>query len=158
MGFATHLGPWLLGTVKDTTGTTAGTIRNTGTTIVCQNKTINYTDTAASTAFTIPAGSLITAIQIIQTTKFTSGTTGTVTVLANGTAIAVGTISGAGSNTQITCVPTTDAQNVLLANIGTTDAIITYTTSTLTAGAGALVMAYAVRNSDGSSAPTAFQN
>ena len=36
MGFATHLGPWLLGTVKDTTGTTAGTIRNTGCTTVAR--------------------------------------------------------------------------------------------------------------------------
>ena len=25
MGFATHLGPWLLGTIKNTTGTTVGT-------------------------------------------------------------------------------------------------------------------------------------
>ena len=30
MGFATHLGPWLLGTVKNTTGTTVGTLQNTG--------------------------------------------------------------------------------------------------------------------------------
>ena len=35
MGFATHLGPWLLGTVKETTGTTPGTVRNTGMRYVC---------------------------------------------------------------------------------------------------------------------------
>jgi len=39
MGFATHLGPWLLGTVKNTTGTTAGTIRNMGATTVAQTYT-----------------------------------------------------------------------------------------------------------------------
>ena len=31
MGFATHLGPWLLGTTKDTTGTTADTTARTTT-------------------------------------------------------------------------------------------------------------------------------
>ena len=36
MAFATRLGPWLLGTVKNTTGTTAGTINNLGATIVAQ--------------------------------------------------------------------------------------------------------------------------
>jgi hypothetical protein len=30
MGFASHLGPWLLGTVKYTTGTTVGTIAEHG--------------------------------------------------------------------------------------------------------------------------------
>ena len=44
MGFATHLGPWLLGTVKNTTGTTAGTIRNTGATVVAQPITIGFAD------------------------------------------------------------------------------------------------------------------
>ena len=40
MGIATHLGPWLLGTVKDTSGTTAGTVRNIGATMVTQSVTL----------------------------------------------------------------------------------------------------------------------
>ena len=60
MGFASHLGPWLLGTVKNTTGTTAGTLRNMGNTIVAQSVAVLYTDITAGTyAFTIPAGSQI---------------------------------------------------------------------------------------------------
>jgi len=44
MGFATHLGPWLLGTVKNTTGTTAGTIRNMGATTVNQTATMTVSE------------------------------------------------------------------------------------------------------------------
>ena len=56
MGFATHLGPWLLGTVKNTTGTTAGTIKNTGCTVVAQSKAVAFGDSAASLAAALPAG------------------------------------------------------------------------------------------------------
>ena len=43
MGFATHLGPWLLGTIKNTTGTTVGTIENLGATVVSQTFKKSYT-------------------------------------------------------------------------------------------------------------------
>ena len=46
MGFATHLGPWLLGTVKNTTGTTDGSIRNTGCSIVSQQAALGFADGA----------------------------------------------------------------------------------------------------------------
>ena len=63
MGFATHLGPWLLGTVKNTTGTTAGTIRNMGATIVAQTYTaptaVILATPAAQQMFTLPAGAKI---------------------------------------------------------------------------------------------------
>ena len=63
MGFATHLGPWLLGTVKNTTGTTAGTIRNMGATIVAQTYTASASVILASPTaqqmFVIPAGAKI---------------------------------------------------------------------------------------------------
>ena len=48
MGFATHLGPWLLGTVRNTTGTTVGTIENCGATVVSQTFKKNYAGQAAS--------------------------------------------------------------------------------------------------------------
>ena len=159
MGLATHQGPWLLGTVKVTTGplTTAGAQaglnRNTGATIVAQSKAINYNDASASYAFTIPAGSLITGIQIIQTQKFTSGTAGTVTVNLNGTAAAVVTVTGTGANTQLAVIPTSDPQNALFSNVGSTDVAVTYTTATLSAGIGTLVVSYIVRNADGTAVP-----
>ena len=87
MAVATHLGPWLLGTVKDTTGTTAGLIRNVGTTVSTQSKAVLYTDiTAGTTAFTIPAGSMIMQA-FFNTTGAYATTTPTYALFVNGTAI-----------------------------------------------------------------------
>ena len=66
MGLASHLGPWLLGTVKNTTGTTAGTIRNLGAAEVAQQVTLPYTAlTGGGTgnAFVLPAGASITSME-----------------------------------------------------------------------------------------------
>jgi len=87
MGFATHLGPWLLGTVKNTTGATSGTIRNLGATVVSQSKAILYTDiTAATVAFTIPAGSQILTAQFNTTVAYAT-TTPTYALFANAVAL-----------------------------------------------------------------------
>ena len=154
MAFASHLGAWLLGTVKNTTGTTAGTIRNMGYTMVGQNKAVVYNDTAASQAFVLPAGSYIQEINLNQaTTTFTSGTSGTFTVYLNGTSIGAVTIT-TGTAGVLTIAPSTQAQAALWSNVGTTDAIITYTGATLNAGSGQLFVEYGVRNSDGTFAPT----
>ena len=142
MGMATHLGPWLLGTIKNTTGTTAGTVRNVGATIVAQQVPL-----VAGSAVTlmIPAGAAITAVQ----TYITTGAVGTPNVTVGGTII--GTAStAAGLNALVVT-----AGNVgTMLNVGTTDAILSYTATA--ASAGTLVVAYIVRNSDGSIAPTAF--
>ena len=156
MGFATHLGPWLLGTVKDTTGTTAGTIRNTGTTIVCQEKAITYADAASSVAFVLPAGALITAIQLQTTAAFTGGTAPTLTITVGGVTVvdAVTPPSSIGV-TSPTIASTANAVNACN-NVGSTDAIVTYTfagTAIPTAGTAYLVIAYAVQNSDGTAYP-----
>ena len=156
MGFATHLGPWLLGTVKNTTGTTAGTIRNTGCTNVTQNATVAYNTSAATQVAVVPAGAIITGILILQTTTFTSGSSGTVTVLANGTALASATITTGTAG--VLTLNGTAGQMATWSNVGTTDAIITYTPATLSAGAGTLVIEYSVRNSDGGQYQTTFIN
>jgi hypothetical protein len=149
MAIASRLGPWLLGTVKETTGTTAGTIRNMGATIVAQNKAIAFGDGTAIQAFVVPAGAMITSVQLVQSgATFTSGSTGTVTVLLNGTSIGSTSITTGTAGT-LSIAPSTQAQAALFANVGATDAIITYSTATLTAGSGILVMAYMVRNPDG---------
>ena len=75
MGFASHLGPWLLGTVKNTTGTTAGTLRNMGATAVTQSIAVLYTDITAGTyAFTLPAGSQILDAQFNTTVAYATTT------------------------------------------------------------------------------------
>jgi len=158
MGFATHLGPWLLGTVKETTGTTVGNIRNTGATVVSQSKAIVYTDiTAATVAFTIPAGSqILTAV--FNTTVAYATTTPTYALFANAVAIntaANGSAFGAFGIVNILLGNNTAAAAVLCNNVGTTDSIITFTQANVTAtsGAGVLTMTYVVKNSDGTQVP-----
>jgi hypothetical protein len=165
MGMASHLGPWLLGTQKNTIGpqTTAGAqagqIRNMGATVVAQFKnSLAYNDAATTYAFTLPAGSLITAIEILQTTTFT-GTSGVITVYANGTALATCAAITAGTAGVVSFTGTA-AQMATWSNVGTSDVALTYTmasSGTLSAGAGTLVVRYVVRNSDGTSAPTSSQ-
>jgi len=156
MGFATHLGPWLLGTVKNTTGTTAGTIRNIGATIVTQTVQATYAGTTATTAAVLPAGACITVVQLIIDGVVFNGTSPTLTIKNGSTTI--GTItptSGTGGQYAMT-VTTTVADAALLTNVGATDAIITYTVSgtTVTTGSGTLIIAYIVRGSDGAANPS----
>lgn len=151
MGFATHLGPWLLGTVKDTTGTTVGTIRNTGATTVSQSVAVG-TGSATANAFVLPAGALITGAQLITTTLYGAGTI----------KLSIGATDISNTLTLPTTTPGTTALTLgaggvaaaaLIANVGSTDAIVTYTLAGATTGAGTLVIEYVVRNSDGSSVP-----
>ena len=159
MGFATHLGPWLLGTVKNTTGTTAGTIRNTGATTVTQTVTIDFSSINSSltgTAFVIPAGSIIHAAQFFTTSTFSAATTIKTSIGATDISAAT-TITGPAAPTNLTAATAADATTALLANVGATDAIITYTAtkaSTLTTGSVTLQILYTVRNSDGGANPS----
>jgi len=162
MGFATHLGPWLLGTVKNTTGTTAGTIRNLGATVVSQSKAILYTDiTAATVAFTIPAGSQILTAQFNTTVAYAT-TTPTYALFSNAVAINTAANGSVFTNTGIVNIllgNNSAAAAVLCNNVGTTDAIITFTQANVTAtsGAGILTLTYVVKNSDGSANSSASQ-
>ena len=162
MGFATHLGPWLLGTVKNTTGTTAGTIRNMGATVVSQSKAILYTDiTAATVAFTIPAGSQILTAQFNTTVAYAT-TTPTYALFSNAVAINTAANGSAFTATGIVNIllgNNSAAAAVLCNNVGTSDAIITFTQANVTAtsGAGTLTLTYVVKDSDGSANPTNTQ-
>ena len=152
MGFASHLGPWLLGTVKNTTGTTAGTVRNMGATEVAQLKAVSYTDTAGSTAFALPAGAVIVGAQFITTTTFTAAST--IVVSVNGVAINSATTITTGGSYPITTFNTQAVGREL--DVGTSDVFVTYTLSVgaSSAGAGVLVVEYIVLGSDGSSNPS----
>jgi hypothetical protein len=155
MGIATHLGPWLLGTVKNTTGTTAGTVRNVGATIVTQSFSVPLSNTTA-TAFVLPAGALITSAQVITTTLFSAGT---IKLSIGATDISnTFTLPTATYGSQaLTLGSASSAAATLVANVGTTDAVVTYTTaSTPAGGAAVVVVSYIVRNSDGTYVPTAF--
>ena len=162
MGFATHLGPWLLGTVKNTTGATSGTIRNLGATVVSQSKAILYTDiTAATVAFTIPAGSQILTAQFNTTVAYAT-TTPTYALFSNAVAINTAANGSVFTNTGIVNIllgNNSAAAAVLCNNVGTTDAIITFTQANVTAtsGAGILTLTYVVKDSDGSANPSASQ-
>ena len=154
MGLASHFGPWRLGTVPNTTGTTAGTIRNMGATIVAQTANVAFGDASSSTAVVIPAGALITRMQFITTAAFSSAAT--ITLSIGGTAISTSsTVTNAGSNA--VAVAATTGAAALIANVGSTDAIVTYTVggTSLTTGTGVLVIEYMVRLSDGTYNPTA---
>ena len=156
MGFATHLGPWLLGTVKNTTGTTAGTVRNMGATVVAQTIPVTAATFAnlTGTIGSIPAGSLITGVQIITSTLFDSATTLIVTIGGTNTATAT-TITSAG----VYNVTLAAGFAPTAANSGTTDDLITYTaTGTPTSGAATIVITYVVRDTNGNANPTSTQN
>ena len=159
MGLATHLGPWLLGTVKSTTGTTAGTLRNLGATLVAQSVAIVYTNVTAGTyAFTLPAGSQIIDASFNTTVAYAT-TTPTYALFVNGTAINTAANGSVYTNTGIVNLllgNNNAAAAVLCNNVGSTDAVITYTQANVTAtsGAGILTMRYVVKLADGTYAPT----
>ena len=151
MGIATRLGPWLLGTVKETTGTTAGTIRNLGAVPVQQTKVINFSDLAGSTAFALPAGSMISAVQLFTTVPW-AGTTPTIRVLINNVPY-TGAIN-LPSSIGVTALNPVGGQAPTSLNVGPVDALVTYDWGSApavpTAGTGTIVIAYVVRNPDGS--------
>jgi hypothetical protein len=149
MGFATHLGPWLLGTVKNTTGTTVGTIRNMGATVVSQSTTVAY-GTLTGNAFVLPAGAQVTHVTIVTTTVFSAATTlklsiGGVDFTTTGTITNVGGVN-------LNANATTPGGWL---NVGSTDAQVTYTMAgtSLSTGAATVFIMYVVRDSDGSANP-----
>lgn len=153
MGFATHLGPWLLGTVKNTTGTTAATTQNTGCTVVSQSKNVVY-GTLTGNAIAIPAGSQIVDVKVVTTTVFSAATTCKLSI--GGTDFTTtGTITDVGSVT-LGANATTPGGWL---NVGSSDTFITYTLAgtALTTGAATIVITYAVRGSNGAQAQSASQ-
>jgi hypothetical protein len=168
MGFATHLGPWLLGTVKETTGTTAGTIRNLGATIVSQTATVTMSGNAltsspvAQSLFTLPAGAKILSFQIEKLATISGNSVSAVntTIGNSGTANAYMTTIDIGLTTAQTAPTTIAAALVSSAtnNIGTVDipvfATFTAATGNPTAGSVVITCQYLVRGSDGVMFPT----
>jgi urease alpha subunit len=166
MAFASHLGPWLLGTVKNTTGTTAGTIRNMGATEVTQTVTLDFNsinNSLTGTAFVLPAGSMITYFKYFTTSTFADSTP---TAIATTVKLTIGatdvtaatTVTGPANPANMTGATASNAVTSLFANVGATDAIVTYTATkaagTYASGSVTLQCTYTVRNSDGAANPS----
>ena len=162
MGFATHLGPWLLGTVKNTTGTTAGTIQNTGVTTVAQTGTMTVATTTATTFAVIPAGAQITNIFVDITTAFAGSTGNTITIQTAG-AVSLAVVGGATTTPLAVGRATTTLSGTNMAtllNVGTTDLILQVIyacAGTASGGAAQITVQYLVKDSSGNSSPPANQ-
>lgn len=163
MGLATRLGPWLLGTVKNTIATVSqsnaqlGLITNLGASTCIQNRAIVFGETTAQTnAFVLPAGSILLNAAVIVTTAFNAGSP-TITLFARGTQItsAVAVTSLATGQISVPLGVNSAAAGALCANVGTTDALIAFTlvNGGSSAGAMTLWLEYAVRNPDGTYVP-----
>jgi hypothetical protein len=162
MGLATHLGPWLLGTVKNTTGTTAGTLRNTGAATTVQTGVTTVSDTSANTLFVLPAGAQILSFTVDITTAY-AGTTGNTITLATSTGTTLGTV-GSASTTPLSVgratFTVTNASIATYVNVGTTDVLIQATyacAGTASGGSATVTCNYVVRQSDGTYVSTAQQ-
>ncbi len=150
MGFATHLGPWGTGTVKDTTGTTAGTIRNVGLSVLSQATPL-AAGAAATTVAVLPAGSQILNIYINTTTIFNAATTLTIgdgttanKYLTSTTITSVGLISADAGN----------LVNTEINNIGTSDVLVTATLGgSAVTGNATITVVYVQKASNGAANP-----
>jgi hypothetical protein len=171
MGFATHLGPWLLGTVRNTTGTTVGTIENCGATMASQTFKKDYTGQAASattdTICVLPAGAQIHLIHIDTLVAFTGSTAANVTI-GDGTTAALywastdvtsqgrAAVSNAATKLAAWSGATSTASPSGI-GIGPTDvkviATMTPTVAAVTAGTVQYTIIYTVANSDGNQFP-----
>lgn len=148
MGFSTHLGPFLLGTIKEGAGA------NTGLVDVVQTATMTAPAAAVSTII-LPAGAIILDIVADVTVLFNGttptlnvGTAATPTLYASGLALtAVGRLR-----------PTSTApQLVAMANVGTTDVTVRIGNAAGDSSAGTVIVKihYAVRADNGAARPTA---
>ena len=144
MGTSTFTGPITAGDVLDTTGTTAGTVKNVGTVVTTQSAAVTQAGTAAAvtTGICIPANSHILRIDILATTAWNGaastisiGTSATSTELVSG-----GSVAAIGLN-QLT--PGTDATRTgKWIDVGTSDVLIYALSANTGAGVGYLQITY----------------
>lgn len=144
MGISTFTGPIKAGDVLNTTGTTAGTVKNVGFVMMAQTAPITQADTAAAAATTIciPANSHIVNIQVLATVAW-SGAASTISL---GTSVTSTELVSAGSIAAIglaALTPGTDAtRTAKWSNVGTSDVIIYALSANTGAGVGDLVVRY----------------
>ena len=144
MSITTFTGPIKAGDVLNTTGTTAGTIKNVGFVETAQTVAITQANTATALATTIviPANSHILNIQFLTSVAFTGaaqtisiGTSAASTELVSALSlVAIGLASGN---------PGTDPTRTLKwSNVGTSDVIIYALSANTGAGVSDLIVRY----------------
>ena len=148
MSFTSFSGPVRAGTVRNTTGTTAGTVDNTGCVSLSQAVQIGYA-AGTTTVGWLPAGSQITSINFDVTTAYVGSPALTI---GNGSTAnqfwTSTTLSSAGR------LATTNAALANWYNIGTTDVPVVITLgSGGSAGAANVTVVYTQKASDGSEVP-----
>ena len=144
MGTTTFTGPIKAGDVLDTTGTTAGSVKNVGSVILAQSAAITQagTATAATTGICLPANSLIVRIDVLATTAWSGGaktisigTSATSTELVSGGNLAA--IGLAALN------PGTDATRTAnWIDVGTSDVLIYALSANTGDGVGVITIHY----------------
>jgi hypothetical protein len=144
MSIVTFTGPIKAGDVLNTTGTTAGTIKNVGFAVMAQAVSITQatTATALATSIVIPANSHIVNIQVLATTAWT----GAATTISIGTSATSTELVSAGSLSAIglaALTPGTDATRTgKWTNVGTSDVIIYALSANTGSGVGDLIVRY----------------
>ena len=147
MGTTTFSGPIKAGTIKDTTGTTAGTDKaNVGFVLMAQSANVVFGDDGTETVVaTLPANSQIFQITVDVTTAFDAGTTNTLDIGDGSTADKYADALAAGAQARV--LATSDVSQIgNLIDIGTADVDVTVTynqTGTAaTAGAATVTVLY----------------
>ena len=144
MSIVTFTGPIKAGDVLNTTGTTAGTIKNVGFVVMAQAVPITQAGTAAAlaTAIVIPANSHIVNIQMLVTTAWD----GAATTFSIGTSAASTelVVAGAGGTIGLSALaPGANApRTAKWSNVGTSDVIIYVLSANTGAGVGDLIVRY----------------
>ena len=144
MATSTFTGPIKAGNVLDTTGSTAGTVKNVGSVILAQSAPVTQagTATAAATGICLPANSLIVRIDVLATTAWSGnaktisiGTSATSTELVSGGSLAA--IGLAALN------PGTDATRTAnWIDVGTSDVLIYALSANTGDGVGVITIHY----------------
>ena len=144
MGTTTFTGPIKAGDVLDTTGSTAGTVKNVGTVITAQSAAITQADTAtaATTGIAIPANSHIVAIDVLATVAWSGaaktisiGTSATSTELVSG-----GNLAAVGL---AALTPGTDATRTgKWIDVGASDVLIYALSANTGDGVGVITVSY----------------
>ena len=150
MGTSTFSGPIKAGPIKFTTGTTLGQdVANTGNVVLAQYEAVTQATNGGSagvytTSIVIPAGSIITDIELYVTAVWSGaattlgvGTSASATALTAAAAVAGGTLG------IIAVTAGADATRVgTWYNVGTTDIRIVLTSTNTGTGTGFLVVSY----------------
>lgn len=144
MGTTTFTGPIKAGDVLDTTGTTAGSVKNVGFVMMAQTVPVTQagTTTATATSICIPAYSHIVQIQLLNTVAW-SGASSNISIGTSATSNELVSAQTAGAIGINALTPGTDAtRSAKWSNVGTSDVIIYALSANTGAGVGDLVVRY----------------